>query len=288
MSSFTKGVLTMICSSIIFAIMAGLIRYADNIDATKTTLFRFAIGMAILATLAITKTIDLQCVRSPLLILRGIIGGITIFLFYLAINKVGIAKGTILIYSAPIFAAVIANIFLKEKMPRLAWFMIILAFLGMTMVIGEGRGNIWQGIGIFDALAILGALCSAVATTIIRVLRRSDTSFAIFLAQCTFGFWIVLIPATINPIDLGFISGVLLLAIGLTAAAGQILMTYAYKHVTVAQGGILGMLVPVFSSLIGLLIFQEQIAWTGWLGIAIIIVSATTLLKLREAVPVIT
>ena len=55
LSDYTRGVLGMTASSISFSVMAALIRYAENIDFYKTSLFRFAIGMCLLGTLALFK-----------------------------------------------------------------------------------------------------------------------------------------------------------------------------------------------------------------------------------------
>ena len=70
------GILIMSLSSLLFSVMSGLIRYAEGIDPFKTSLFRFAIGMALLGTGAILNRINLSFRKSRLLFFRGIAGSL--------------------------------------------------------------------------------------------------------------------------------------------------------------------------------------------------------------------
>ena len=46
----------------------------------------------------------------------------------------------------------------------------------------------------------------------IRKLSRTDSPYAIFMAQCVVGTWMMIIPANIVPVELGISGGILLLA----------------------------------------------------------------------------
>ncbi|MBU4201113.1 MAG: DMT family transporter [Verrucomicrobia bacterium] len=101
----TKGVVLMVFSSVVFCAMSMLIKCVPGIDSFKTSLFR--IGMAVLGTAAIFGFMQLRFVNGRLLFLRGLFGGLGVFLFFLSIAKLGIAKGTVISYSYPIFASVL-------------------------------------------------------------------------------------------------------------------------------------------------------------------------------------
>ncbi len=95
--------------------MAGLIRLIPHIDSYTIAFFRFAIGLALLGSIALIKKIEFTFARSALLFLRGFFGGVAVLLFYLAINTIGISKATVIAYSSPIFATIGSALFLGEK-----------------------------------------------------------------------------------------------------------------------------------------------------------------------------
>lgn len=62
-----------------------------------------------------------------------------------------------------------------------------------------------------------------------------------------------------------------LAAIGLTAAAGQLAMTYAYKHTGASQGSLLSLLTPVLSAATGVLYFSEHFSGGFLIGSVMIL-----------------
>ncbi|MDO9465083.1 MAG: DMT family transporter [bacterium] len=278
---YLKGVLLMVASCIAFSIMSGLIRYASNIDSFKTGLFRFAIGFTLLATAALFRKIKLEFVNSKMLFARGLFGGIAVFLFFLSIRKIGMAKGTVINYSYPIFATAISAVFLKERISLVSWGMIGICFLGIFLIVTGGQGT-FSSFGIFDILAIGGAITSGIAVVYVKKLHDTDSSYAIFMAQCIIGFWLVVIPANLIPCSVGISGGILLLGIGITAAIGQLLMTYGYKDLSVSTGSLLSMLVPVFNIPLGILLFNEKVSAYMLIGSALVLTSCVYMILKRN------
>ena len=108
----------MMGSGVLFTLMAILVRSAPNIDCYTTALFRFAIGIALLGTAAMTKKITLTFHQSRLLFLRGFLGSIGVIIFYISITHIGLAKGSAITYSYPVFATLGGALFLGE---RIGW-----------------------------------------------------------------------------------------------------------------------------------------------------------------------
>jgi len=99
-----KGVELMVAANVFFCLMSALVKYASNIDSYKTTLFRFVVGLGLLGTAALFGKIKLKFVHGHFLFFRGLFGSIAVFIYFLSITKLGIAKATVLICSYPIFA----------------------------------------------------------------------------------------------------------------------------------------------------------------------------------------
>jgi drug/metabolite transporter (DMT)-like permease len=272
MGNYTRGVVAMIAASALFSVMSVLIRLASDIDPFKTTLFRFVIGMTVLITLALSGKLRLRFSNKRLLTLRGITGGIAVFLFYLSISKIGLAKGTVIVNTYPLFATLGGALLLKERVRPLAWLFILSCLIGMVLINYDPSARSFD-VTPWDGLALVGSLLSAVAVIAVRKLSETDTPHAIFMSQCVFGIWIVIIPANIVPVEIGIVGGLLLLSIGLVATGGQILMTWAYGKIDVSTGSLLSLLMMVFNVILGTVLFHEVQNAFGILGMATIILS---------------
>ena len=110
----------MILSSVLFSVMSLGIRLADGADSFLTSFVRFAVGIAVVGSLALAGRVRLYFVNLPWLLLRGVTGSVAVYTSFLAIEKLGIARGSVLSYTYPLFAAVGGAIFLKERVRPLA------------------------------------------------------------------------------------------------------------------------------------------------------------------------
>ncbi len=278
----TKGTFLILASTIAFCLMSMLVRYASDIDGYKTTLFRFVVGLGILGTAALFGKVRLRFTHGPLLFLRGLFGGAGILIFFLSIPRLGLGKATVLLYSFPIFASLFGAIFLKERLGVIRLAAILTAFAGIGLL-GSDSGSAGTLTGLFgkhELLAILGAVLGGIALVMVKKLHDTDSSYAIFFAQCVIGLWIVIVPANTIPCSVGLSGGLLLVAIGVTSATGQLLATEGYRHLEIAQASLLGMLVPVLNYVLGVVAFGEPVSVRSILGAAIVVGScAIVLLK---------
>ncbi len=273
----SRGIFLILASSIAFCAMSILIRYAASMDTFRMVLFRFVIGLTLLGTAALFGKIRLTFVHGPLLFLRGLTGGIAVFLFFLSIAKLGLAKGTVISYSYPIFAAIFGGIILKERIGVLKAVYVAMALAGIFLMTfnSNNASSLPVSVGRFELLAILGAILSGIAVVFVKKLHDTDSTYAIFFAQCVIGLWLVVIPANVTSVSIGYSGGIILLCIGFVAAIGQLLMTEGYRHVTVVTGSLLGMLLPVLNFFVGTLFFHEYLSFRGFLGAVIVILSCS-------------
>ena len=260
-------------STVFFCLMSALVRYASDIDSYTATLFRFVVGLGMLGTAALLGKIRLKFVNGPLLFFRGLFGGVAILIYFFSIAKLGVGKGTVLIYAFPIFGSIFGAIFLKEKMGLIRLGAILTAFCGIYLLAAD-NGNGLPSIGVlgkYELLAIFGAMLGGMALVLVKKLHDTDSSYAIYFAQCVIGLWIVVVPANIKNSSIEFYGVLLLLAIGITATVGQLLSTEAYRHVEIATGSLFGMLVPVFNYIIGVIVFRESLSIYSVVGTTLVV-----------------
>jgi len=275
-----KGVALILASTAAFCLMSGLVRYASDIDPYKTTLFRFIVGFGMLGTAALFGRITLKFANGPLLLLRGLTGGTAILIFFFSISKLGVGKGTVLIYAFPIFGSIFSSIFLKERIGVIRFGAILMAFAGIYLLAAENGqdSSLLGALGGYELLTIFGAMLGGVALVSVKKLHDTDSSYAIYFAQCVIGLWVVIVPANVVPCSIGWSGGLLLVAIGVTSTVGQLLSTEGFRYVQVATGSLLGMLVPVLNYFLGVAVFGETISWQSIIGSATIIGSCVVVL----------
>lgn len=278
----------MVLSSVMFSLMSLGIRLAAGADSFLTSFVRFAVGIAVVGSLALAGRVRLAFVNLRWQLLRGLTGSVAVYTSFLAIEKLGIARGSILSYTYPLFAAVFGALFLKERVRPIGWAALAAAVGGMVLMRwGElasdgpaaGSSALWYG------LVLGGAVVAGFAIVCVRRLTATDSAPSIFMAQSLVGFWVAFVPALNRPAPLGPRLALILLGIGLVAAAAQLLMTWSYGRVEIATGSLLGMLTPVINIAIGVLAFRERFGPVEAAGAAIVLLACIAVMVPARAVP---
>jgi len=276
MSDNSKGILLTLRSVVFFALMAVLVKAVPNVSSYQTTFFRFAIGLGILGILSLFGIITLRFNDKKNLFWRGIVGGIAVYLFYLAIIKLGVGKGSVYVYSYPIFATLFSMLILKEKVEPIKFVVIFISFAGLILLSVGGKGSL-AGMGIYELIAIAGSVTTGLAVVFVKKLHDSDNSYAIFFSQCIVGFWLFMIPSGATQAKGNLYELLLLVLVGIVATIGQLFMTEGYRYVNVATGSLLQSMVPVFNLISGWLIFHEQFTTIEMTGAFVIVGSCFAL-----------
>lgn len=285
-SKIVKGVALIAGSSVAYAGMSVLVKNvsAMGIDSYKITLFRVVIGLALLATAALFGKIKLEFNRSGLLFVRGLIGGVCVFLFFLTISNIGIAKGTVLVFTSTVFASLFSVLLLKERISYRKWLVVAAAMGGIYLVATSkaGRDISWSSFGLYELTGITAGVLSGLVKCIIKKLHATDTSYSIFFSQCAMGVWVVVIPANLVPCEIGYFGGVLLLGIGALGTLGQLLGTEGYRHIPVSMASLLELSFPVCNLVIGVLVFREPFSRMGLLGAGMILASCAAMIHMNR------
>ena len=276
MSDNSKGVLLTLGSVVFFALMAVLVKAIPNVSSYQTTFYRFAIGVGIMGILSLFGIVHLKFNDKKNLFWRGLVGGVAVYLFYLAILKLGVGKGSVYIYSYPIFATLFSMLILKEKVEPVKFIVIFISFAGLVLLSLGGKGSL-AGMGIYELIAIAGSVITGLAVVFVKKLHDSDNSYAIFFSQCIVGFWMFLIPSGATQSKGSATELLLLVLVGIVATIGQLFMTEGYRYVNVATGSLLQSMVPVFNLISGGLIFHEQFSTIEMAGAFVIVTSCFAL-----------
>jgi drug/metabolite transporter (DMT)-like permease len=273
-----KGTVLMVTACAFFCVMASLVKLVTHVDAFKIGLWRFAVGMGLLGTVAMFGGIRLKFHNRRLLFVRGLLGGAGVVMQYFVIVNLGISKGVVLGSTYPIFAYIFGVILLKEKPGVISALITAAAFAGVCLVVGGGGGSgIFDGFGFYEILAVSIGVISGLVVVTIRKLHETDSSYAIFFSQCAIGFCIAVFPANAGPGGVVLTDAAILLLIGITAAIGQLMMTQSYKYLPVRTGATLAMFEPMFCYLAGVVLFDEWFSAESAAGTLLIIGSCAAM-----------
>jgi drug/metabolite transporter (DMT)-like permease len=270
-----KGAVMLTAANVAFCAMVWLIRYASALNIQTTTLFRFIVGLGVVGALAMTGRAKLAFVNKRGLIMRGLFGGIAVWMCYVSIARLGLIKSSLIGYTYPLFATLFSAIMLREKIGVVKVLCLFGACCGIGMVVlASGTKGMALGFGFWEAFALAGAMIGGLTVVLVKKLQDTDSTEAIFFSQCLVGFWIMIVPATAAPQNFGYQGCVLLMAIGLLAAAGQLIMTEGFRYVTVSSGSVITLVAPVLNVVVGAMLFHEPFPPLSIAGAALLLASS--------------
>ncbi|MCB1342844.1 MAG: DMT family transporter [Pseudooceanicola sp.] len=263
-----RGALLMIASTLGFAAMHATVRHVSGeLPPFVIVFFRNLFGLLFLVPLLARSGFgQLRTQRLGLHALRGMINICAMLMFFTAVSFSPLARVTALSFTAPIFAAVLSVLILRERFRLHRWAAIAAGFTGTLIVLRPGFVEIDTG----AMLVLLSAVFWAFAMIVIKVLSRTETSVAIvfymgcFLCAFSIGpaLWVWQWP---SPAAWGW-----LLLIGLTGSMAQVCLSQSLKEAEPTAVLPFDFLKLVWAALLALWLFGEvPDAWT-FLGAGVI------------------
>jgi|UniRef100_UPI00404AB02D drug/metabolite transporter (DMT)-like permease len=277
-----RGIILMVLSTVGFTANILLIRAFATLEGTNMwflVCMRFLTGLFLISTIYHREFQPRNLLLNPRLIARGVIGGIGTAGYYITIAHLGAGRATFIGNTYVIWGGLLAVWVLSERFTlRLAVGCVstLSGIALLTNVIGTAMHP-----GIYDVLALVTAFASATVIVLIRQLHAKEHTSTIFAAQCVYGLLICSIPAWHLTDTLPTGSWWIILGASVSAAVGQLCMTRAFRDLTVGEGSLLQMLVPLGVAIGGVLLFSEHYTATELIG-AVLILGGSVLPSLRR------
>jgi drug/metabolite transporter (DMT)-like permease len=270
MENRKKGITYILLSSLFFALMAATVKYLGDMPTAEKIFFRNLVGIFVAFSLVKKSGSSLFGNNKKLLILRSTFGLLGIAAYFYALANMKLSDAVILNKMSPFFVMIFAALFLKEKITKKQLIALVTAALGAILVIRPGfDSNL-----IPSLIALMSSLFAGVAYTLVRQLRKTDSA-ATVVFYFSFFSTIAMIPFMLSGsfVIPTALQALALLALGLFAAAAQMFMTNAYRHAEAGELSIYTYANIVFSSIFGLVLFQEIPDFFSVVG-AVLIISA--------------
>ena len=279
MSAPLIAISLMIISGLFFVLMHSAVKYlSKEVHIFEIAFFRCALVIFVLAPVIIQQGKTIFKTRQPKMqFLRTMTNSVAMLCFFYGISTTPLAQLTTLGFTVPIFATILAVIFMKEKIRLRRTTALIIGFIGTIVVM---RPDISIELGAL--LIIFSSFLWSICLIFIKKLTQTDSAVTISLY-----FGIGMIPATfilafpvMEAIDIRQFT--ILVFIAITGTLAQTIMNTALKK------GELALLLPfdflrlIWSVLIGYALFAEEPTFTLWIG-GFLIISSTTYIAWREA-----
>lgn len=258
----------MTTAALLFGVMALLAKgAAARLPGPEVAFVRFAVGLSGCAVAATRVRLRARNWRG--LFWRGAFGGAAVLCYFLAIEHLTVGMATLLNYTAPVFTALWAWLFLGERIGAGTIGALAITTSGVALVLVGNAPAGSLGIGPWQLVGILSSVLSGAAVATIREVRKTDGSWEIFAAFCVAGALFTGVPALRGWVSPTGREWLLMLGVGATSLVAQLMMTYALRDLRAAVAGILFQLTPVSTLVLGRVFFHERPAALAIAGAAV-------------------
>jgi len=268
----------MLLSAFAFALMTACVKLVGthHIPVFEIVAARGLISLIISYVDIKRKKIPVWGNNKKLLIARGVVGTFALMCVYYAVTTLPLAEATLLQYMYPVFTAILAFIFLKERIQRSTLICILLCLLGLLTMVKPNlslTGDVvlpWFSVFI----ALIGSLGSGTAYVIVKRLSQSEDSSVII-----FYFPLIALPLSLILLGDNFVMPdlqalVLLLFVGIFTQIGQVGLTKAMQTEVAAKVSAFSYVQVLFSTILGVIIFNEVPSFWTLAGGALIVTGA--------------
>lgn len=273
----TKGLLITLCGVMAIVPDALLLRLVSADDWTtlfwRGTLTAVAITLVLgafhrRATIQQFREIGITGVWLAVLFAAGAI------CFVVSISLTKVANVLFIVSSTPLYAAIIARVFLREAVPRRIWVAIACAMVGILMLASASAARGADSL-LGDLLALLAALSMAGSLSLARKARTRSMVPSMAVAGVMYAIAILpfATPFDISASDVGWLALMGLVSVPL----GFSMLTLAPRYLPVPEVSLLLLLEAVLGPLLVWWILGESLTPRGLTGGAIVVATLVVL-----------
>lgn len=266
------GILLMIITTIVFASQDGLSKYlATEYNVYMVVMIRYWFFAAFVISMSSRRTGGIKRVaktKSPILqIFRSLILVAEMCITILAFTLLGLAETHAIFASYPLIIAMLSGPILGEYVGWRRWLAISIGFIGILIILNPGNG-------IFSPYALVplaGAILFALYGLLTRYVGQYDNSSTSF-------FWTGVVGSiAMTVVGLNFWDPVsksdwsIMLLLSASGVVGHYLLIKCYEVAEASAVQPFAYLQLIWASMIGIIIFGEQITTNVLIGACIIV-----------------
>jgi drug/metabolite transporter (DMT)-like permease len=279
----SPGIRAMAIGAFWFSIMGLLVKLAGRrLGSMEIVLSRGVITLALSWWALRRARVSPWGTNRRLLAVRGTLGSTALLCYFYSLVHLPLGEATLIQNMNPVFATLLAAVILDEFIRAPEILCLVASLVGVMFIAHPswlfGAGVVAPTAPLDIAIALLGALCSGAAYTLVRKMRGTEHPLVI----------VFYLPLLSVPISLPFalmewqwpnaVEGALLLGVGVTTQLAQVSMTRGLQLERTARATTTGYLQVAFAVVWGALLLGEiPDVWT--LAGAVTIIGSTLVLS---------
>lgn len=279
------GSLWMLVAGFLFGGMSVFVKLgAPYFTHIELVFYRSFFGLLLVYAIMRSQRVSLATPHRFTHLWRGISGTVALALFFYCITVLPLATAVTLNYTAPLFLTVFTMLVYKDKFHLPLTIAITLGFCGVVLLLHPTlqHDQLLPGL-----LGLISGFLAGIAYLNIKqlgILREPAPRVVFYfslIASTGSGLWMLF--DTVHPIT--WPSLVILLSLGVSATLAQLAMTYAHRVGNTLVVSSLSYSTIVFASLFGMLLWNELLTPSSWLGMTLIITGGVLSLRLSPKHP---
>lgn len=273
------GIWYMLFASFCFAIMGAMAKELSlYMDSLEVVFFRNLIGVVLISVSFFKVPIKQEGGKPFLLFFRGLMGFMALVAFFYNIAHISLADAMTFSRTSPMFTALLAFWFLKEKIGTKEIVALVIGFLGIVFIMKPDGLRL----DLTDILGLLSGFGAALAYTSVKELKKYyDTRVIVLSFMLTGTVGPILLIVFNDYLNVEFLKAtfvvpdlkmwIFILGLGASATVAQIYMTKAYGATKAGIVGAISYANILFSIIIGVILGDSLPDFWGALGISLVI-----------------
>ncbi|HDR53753.1 MAG TPA: hypothetical protein ENN60_03755 [archaeon] len=286
MSSETRGKLLVLLTAIIsgFSIIANRF-FVLNVDPVLLTAVRALVIGSVFLVVTLVNDRGRQPVSLPSLLFIGLIGGgLAFWMFYTALAMTLGGRAAFIHKTLPVWATVLAIIFLREKLSRKQVAAMLVALSGLLVM---NWGSLPAGMRAGDLLALGATILWAAENTVAKkVMSEGESNWRVTFSRMFIGSLFLFSVAAfqgklpqllaLQPVQWAYIG------ISTALLLGYVLTWYwGLRYLPLFQASTILLLSPVLSMVFGMLLLGEPVFVGQAAGSALILLGCYLLIRVK-------
>jgi drug/metabolite transporter (DMT)-like permease len=276
------GAFWMLVAGLLFACMGVFVKLGTKqFSGAEMVFWRSFFGAVAVFAMIRVKGLPAYSPHWRVHVFRSLAGLAGMLLLFHVIGVLPLSTATTLNYTSPLFLVLLSVIVLKEKTRPWLVVAVVLGFAGVVLLLRPTFAANQTAAGL---LGLASGLCAGIAYLTTRQLGRSGEP----------AWRIVLYFTTVSTVGAGafaFFEGfhgfgldglVILLGLAISATLAQLAMTRAYREGDTLTVGSLGYSTVLFTALLSILIWGEEVPAASWLAMGLIVSSGILAARLTS------
>lgn len=261
------GVKYMLVSTAGYSLMNAMVKELSHLPVFEIVFFRSFITVFLCVSILKLQKVTLFGNNQKPLIVSAIGGVGSMLLFFYTVQNIPFGSAVVIKYLSPIFAAIMAVFFLKERVRSIQWLFFLLSFTGLVLMKGFDLR-----IDNFNLLiGLSGALVTGMTWIVIKNIGTSEHPLIVVNYMMVCGTVVAGIYCLFDWQNPSSSDLILLLIAGVAGFIGQWFITKAFQVELASNVAPLKYLEIFFALLVGWIWFGESYSFLSFGGIVLIL-----------------